>query len=82
MVIIEMNLCVLCFFVLVLKVTGFLIVKVVVKLVVGFILDELMNDIIGGVILVLFELIIDYVVIKIFCFNFEKFAGVNDCLII
>lgn len=82
LIVIEMNLCVFCFLVLVLKVIGFLIVKVVVKLVVGYIFDELMNDIIGGCILVFFELFIDYVVIKIFCFNFEKFVGVNDCLII
>lgn len=74
--VIEMNLCVLWFFVFVLKVIGFFIVKVVVWLVVGYILDELDNDIIG-VILVLFELIIDYVVIKIFCFVFEKFLGMD-----
>lgn len=73
MVIIEMNLCVLCLFVFVLKVIGFLIVKIVVKLVVGYIFDELKNDIIGGMIFVLFEFVIDYVVIKILCFNFEKF---------
>lgn len=81
-VVIEMNLCVLCFLVLVFKVIGFLIVKVVVKLVVGYILDELKNEIIGGLILVLFELFIDYVVIKILCFVFEKFLVVDVCLII
>lgn len=77
-VIIEMNFCVLCLLVFVLKVIGFLIVKVVVKFVVGYMLDELVNDIIGGLMLVFFELFIDYVVIKILCFNFEKFVGVND----
>lgn len=82
MVVIEMNLWVFCFLVLVFKVIGFLIVKIVVKLVVGYIFDELQNDIIGGCILVLFELVIDYVVIKILCFVFEKFLKVDVCLII
>lgn len=82
MVIIEMNFWVFCLFVLVLKVIGFLIVKVVVKLVIGYIFDEFVNDIIGGLMLVFFELLIDYVVMKILWFNFEKFVGVNDCLII
>lgn len=41
LVVIEMNLWVLCLFVLVFKVIGFLIVKVVVKFVVGYMLDEL-----------------------------------------
>lgn len=69
-----MNLCVLWFLVLVLKVIGFFIVKIVVKLVVGYMLDELDNDIIK-VMFVFFEFLIDYVVIKILCFVFEKFLG-------
>lgn len=81
MVVIEMNLCVLCLLVLVFKVIGFLIVKIVVKLVVGYMLDELDNDIIK-VMFVLFELSIDYVVIKILCFVFEKFLGLELNLII
>lgn len=81
MVVIEMNLCVLCLLVFVLKVIGFLIVKVVVKLVVGYMFDELKNEIIGGQMLVLFELMIDYVVMKILCFVFEKFCEVDLCLI-
>lgn len=41
MVVIEMNLWVSCSFVLVLKVIGFFIVKVVIMFVVGFSLDEI-----------------------------------------
>lgn len=78
-IVIEMNLCVSCFLVLVSKVIGFLIVKIVVLLVVGYYFDELFNDIIC-VILVSFELSIDYVVIKILCFVFEKFFGMFDGL--
>lgn len=70
--VIEVNLCVSCFFVLVFKVIGYLIVKFVVKIVVGLILDEVRNLVIG-IIFVYFELILDYVVVKILCFVFDKF---------
>lgn len=82
LIVIEMNLRVFRFSALASKAIGFSIVKVAAKLAVGYIFDELMNDIIGGRISVFFESFIDYVVIKIFRFNFEKFVGVNDRLII
>lgn len=70
--IIEVNLCVLCLLVLVLKVIGYFIVKLVVKIVVGLILDEMLNLIIG-IFYVVFELILDYVILKILRFFFDKF---------
>lgn len=70
--IIEVNLCVFCLLVLVLKVMGYFIVKLVVKIVVGLILDEMFNFIIG-ILYVVFELILDYVIFKILCFLFDKF---------
>lgn len=81
LIVIEMNLWVLCFSVLVFKVIGFLIVKIVVKLVIGYIFDEIVNDIIGEM-LVCFEFILDYVVVKVLWFVFEKFFGVDFILII
>lgn len=63
--IIEMNLCVFRFFVLVFKVIGFLIVKMVVKFVVGCIFDGISNDITFKT-SASFESSIDYVIIKIF----------------
>lgn len=62
--------------VLVLKVIGYLIVKLVVKIVVGLILDEMMNLVIGKI-YVCFELVLDYIVFKIFCWLFDKFELVN-----
>src|SRR6202008_1727631 len=56
------------------KATGFPIAKVAAKLAVGYTLDELANDI-TQVTPASFEPTIDYVVIKIPRFTFEKFPG-------
>ncbi len=55
------------------KATGFPIAKIAAKLAVGFTLDELANDITGGATPASFEPSIDYVVVKIPRFAFEKF---------
>jgi carbamoyl-phosphate synthase large subunit len=56
------------------KATGFPIAKIAAKLAVGYTLDELANDITGST-PASFEPTIDYVVIKIPRFTFEKFPG-------
>ena len=56
------------------KATGFPIAKVAAKLAVGYTLDELSNDI-TRVTPASFEPTIDYVVVKIPRFTFEKFPG-------
>jgi carbamoyl-phosphate synthase large subunit len=56
------------------KATGFPIAKIAAKLAVGYTLDELANDI-TRVTPASFEPTIDYVVIKIPRFTFEKFPG-------
>ena len=56
------------------KATGFPIAKIAAKLAVGYTLDELTNDITGST-PASFEPTIDYVVIKIPRFTFEKFPG-------
>jgi carbamoyl-phosphate synthase large subunit len=55
------------------KATGFPIAKVAALLAVGYTLDELANEITGGKTPASFEPSIDYVVIKIPRFNFDKF---------
>lgn len=77
MIVIEMNPRVSRSSALASKATGFPIAKVAALLAVGFTLDELQNDITGGVIPASFEPTIDYVVVKIPRFNFDKFANVN-----
>ncbi len=62
------------------KATGFPIAKVAAKLAVGYTLDELKNDITGGATPASFEPSIDYVVVKIPRFTFEKFPAANDRL--
>jgi len=62
------------------KATGFPIAKIAAKLAVGYTLDELKNDITGGVTPASFEPSIDYVVVKIPRFTFEKFPAANDRL--
>jgi len=47
---------------------------------VGYTLDELKNDITGDVIPASFEPSIDYVVVKIPRFNFDKFSELKPCL--
>lgn len=59
------------------KATGYPIAKVATKLAVGFTLDELKNEITGTT-SACFEPSLDYVVVKIPRFNFEKFPGVNE----
>jgi carbamoyl-phosphate synthase large subunit len=56
------------------KATGFPIAKVAAKLAVGYTLDELANDITRTT-PASFEPVIDYVVVKIPRFTFEKFPG-------
>jgi len=56
------------------KATGFPIAKIAAKLAVGYTLDELGNDIARGI-PASFEPTIDYVVVKIPRFTFEKFPG-------
>ncbi|HSY45079.1 MAG TPA: carbamoyl-phosphate synthase large subunit [Steroidobacteraceae bacterium] len=62
------------------KATGFPIAKIAAKLAVGYTLDELKNDITGGATPASFEPTIDYVVVKIPRFTFEKFPTANDRL--
>lgn len=61
------------------KATGFPIAKVAAKLAVGYTLDEIQNDI-TGVTPASFEPTIDYVVLKIPRFAFEKFPGAKPHL--
>ncbi|MDR3530532.1 MAG: carbamoyl-phosphate synthase large subunit, partial [Rhodopila sp.] len=74
MVIIEMNPRVSRSSALASKATGFPIAKIAAKLAVGYTLDELANDI-TKVTPASFEPTIDYVVVKIPRFTFEKFPG-------
>ncbi len=74
MVVIEMNPRVSRSSALASKATGFPIAKIAAKLAVGYTLDELRNDITKGT-PASFEPVIDYVVIKIPRFTFEKFPG-------
>ena len=62
------------------KATGFPIAKIAAKLAVGYTLDELKNEITGGATPASFEPSIDYVVVKIPRFTFEKFPMANDRL--
>jgi len=74
MVVIEMNPRVSRSSALASKATGFPIAKIAAKLAVGYTLDELSNDITGST-PASFEPTIDYVVVKIPRFTFEKFPG-------
>ncbi len=62
------------------KATGFPIAKIAAKLAIGYTLDELRNDITGGATPASFEPSIDYVVVKIPRFAFEKFPQADDRL--
>ncbi|HCU68473.1 MAG TPA: carbamoyl phosphate synthase large subunit, partial [Desulfomicrobium sp.] len=79
MMIIEMNPRVSRSSALASKATGFPIAKIAAKLAIGYTLDELQNDITRETIAA-FEPTIDYVVIKIPRFTFEKFPGAEDYL--
>lgn len=73
MIVIEMNPRVSRSSALASKATGFPIAKVAARLAVGYTLDELKNEITGGATPASFEPTIDYVVVKIPRFAFEKF---------
>ncbi|MFI5355107.1 MAG: carbamoyl-phosphate synthase large subunit, partial [Desulfobaccales bacterium] len=79
MVIIEMNPRVSRSSALASKATGFPIAKIAAKLAVGFTLDEIHNDITRET-LASFEPSIDYCVVKIPRWAFEKFPGAEDFL--
>ncbi|MCS6808543.1 MAG: carbamoyl-phosphate synthase large subunit [Bacteroidota bacterium] len=59
------------------KATGFPIAKIAAKLAIGYTLDEIRNDITKKT-PACFEPTIDYVVVKVPRWDFEKFKGVDD----
>ncbi|MEU3269459.1 carbamoyl-phosphate synthase large subunit [Saccharomonospora sp. NPDC006951] len=61
------------------KATGFPIAKIAAKLAIGYTLDEISNDITGET-PASFEPTLDYVVVKVPRFAFEKFAGADPSL--
>ena len=61
------------------KATGFPIAKIAALLAIGYTLDEITNDITGET-LASFEPALDYVVVKIPRFAFEKFPGASTAL--
>ena len=79
MVVIEMNPRVSRSSALASKATGFPIAKAAAKLAVGYMLDEIENDITKAT-PACFEPSIDYCVVKVPRFAFEKFAGADDTL--
>ncbi|MFH1915357.1 MAG: carbamoyl-phosphate synthase large subunit, partial [Pseudomonadota bacterium] len=79
MIVIEMNPRVSRSSALASKATGFPIAKIAAKLAVGYTLDEIPNDITRET-MASFEPAIDYCVIKIPRFTFEKFPGAEDYL--
>ncbi len=79
MVIIEMNPRVSRSSALASKATGFPIAKIAAKLAVGYTLEEIPNDI-TKVTPASFEPVVDYVVVKIPKFTFEKFPEANPVL--
>jgi carbamoyl-phosphate synthase large subunit len=79
MVVIEMNPRVSRSSALASKATGFPIAKIAAKLAVGYALDEIPNDITRET-LASFEPTIDYCVVKIPRWTFEKFPGAEDRL--
>jgi carbamoyl-phosphate synthase large subunit len=79
MVVIEMNPRVSRSSALASKATGFPIAKVAAKLAVGYTLDEIQNDITKST-PASFEPTLDYVVVKIPRFAFEKFPGADPTL--
>ena len=61
------------------KATGFPIAKIAAKLAIGYTLDEILNDITGKT-PASFEPTLDYVVVKVPRFAFEKFPGADPTL--
>jgi carbamoyl-phosphate synthase large subunit len=79
MVVIEMNPRVSRSSALASKATGFPIAKIAAKLAIGYSLDEISNDITGET-PASFEPTLDYVVVKVPRFAFEKFPGADPAL--
>ena len=79
MVVIEMNPRVSRSSALASKATGFPIAKIAAKLAIGYTLDEIPNDITGET-PASFEPSLDYVVVKVPRFAFEKFPGADPAL--
>ncbi|CRK58062.1 Carbamoyl-phosphate synthase large chain [Alloactinosynnema sp. L-07] len=79
MVVIEMNPRVSRSSALASKATGFPIAKIAAKLAIGYTLDEITNDITGET-PASFEPTLDYVVVKVPRFAFEKFPGADPTL--
>jgi carbamoyl-phosphate synthase large subunit len=79
MVVIEMNPRVSRSSALASKATGFPIAKIAAKLAIGYTLDEIRNDITGET-PASFEPALDYVVVKVPRFAFEKFPGADPVL--
>src|ERR1700733_2777837 len=79
MVVIEMNPRVSRSSALASKATGFPIAKIAARLAIGYTLDEIRNDITGQT-PASFEPALDYVVVKIPRFAFEKFPGADTTL--
>ncbi len=61
------------------KATGYPIAKIAAKLAIGYRLDELQNQITGNT-SAFFEPTLDYVIVKIPRWNFDKFKGAKDTL--
>ncbi len=61
------------------KATGYPIAKIAAKLAIGYYLDELKNQITGTT-SAYFEPALDYVIVKMPRWNFDKFKGGNDTL--
>lgn len=61
------------------KATGYPIAKIASKLAIGYTLDELKNQITGTT-SAYFEPALDYVIVKMPRWNFDKFKGANDTL--
>jgi carbamoyl-phosphate synthase large subunit len=79
MVVIEMNPRVSRSSALASKATGFPIAKIAARLAIGYTLDEIPNDITGQT-PACFEPALDYVVVKVPRFAFEKFPGADTAL--
>jgi carbamoyl-phosphate synthase large subunit len=79
MVVIEMNPRVSRSSALASKATGFPIAKIAARLAIGYTLDEIRNDITGQT-PACFEPALDYVVVKVPRFAFEKFPGASPVL--
>ena len=62
------------------KATGYPIAKVATRLAIGYTLDEIDNDMTGGETSALEEPTLDYVIVKMPRFAFEKFPGSDETL--